>query len=437
MDYNKLAADYAAHVRNLMSSKNAPVQIISSIVYPAFGCVLVKMKPAGVTTASKVLSLEADLRMSLGQKNVRLTDERDCMLADILYKQGRDIVHAPKLPIPKNPYEAILGIDVYGNVVTNDFTKEQESHLLVAGVTGSGKSAMVQAALASLTMKNTPETLQMFFVDSKGENPTWFIKYVRKFLTGIVITPQDTVKLINHAYNIMRDAQGKDIKIRHIVYIDELARLIAETDETTLNMIRAIASTGRSAGVHLIACTQNPIDRLVKDLPAQFNRRLVGRVQTNIQSKTATGFAGLGAEYLIGDGDFLSVKGGEVRRFQGAILPQHGKREAISQRVITMQEPNKVAPALPAPSAQVSQSVPSISLPAVDESASMRLQRANEFRRDLEINFLKFIFTHAPDIQTDAARARIMWPHLQKLEGGWQRRYDELKKEVIAQLQAK
>ena len=63
-----------------------------------------------------------------------------------------------KLPIA-------LGKDVYGKTIIADLA--QMPHLLVAGTTGSGKSVCINALIASMLYRFTPDELRFIMIDPK------------------------------------------------------------------------------------------------------------------------------------------------------------------------------------------------------------------------------------------------------------------------------
>jgi S-DNA-T family DNA segregation ATPase FtsK/SpoIIIE len=68
------------------------------------------------------------------------------------------IATAAKLPIA-------LGKDVYGKTIIADLA--QMPHLLVAGTTGSGKSVCINALIASMLYRFTPDQLRFIMIDPK------------------------------------------------------------------------------------------------------------------------------------------------------------------------------------------------------------------------------------------------------------------------------
>jgi DNA segregation ATPase FtsK/SpoIIIE, S-DNA-T family len=63
--------------------------------------------------------------------------------------------------------QVMLGVDLAGKVHYVDLADDNNTHVLVAGTTGSGKSEWLRVALASLLLTNTPETLRLVLIDPK------------------------------------------------------------------------------------------------------------------------------------------------------------------------------------------------------------------------------------------------------------------------------
>jgi DNA segregation ATPase FtsK/SpoIIIE-like protein len=104
-----------------------------------------------------------------------------------------------------------------------------------------------------------------------------------------------------------------------VVVIDELADLLMVGGKDTQRALTRLTQRGREAGIHVVAATQKPTAAVLGPLvKANFPVRLVGRVTSVEDARTATGWSGTGAERLMGRGDFLAVAEGRVIRFQAA-----------------------------------------------------------------------------------------------------------------------
>ena len=66
------------------------------------------------------------------------------------------------------PFCAVLGIDEGGAPLLLRLDSPDVAHVLVAGTTGSGKTALARALLISLAMHNHPGQLQFALIDPKG-----------------------------------------------------------------------------------------------------------------------------------------------------------------------------------------------------------------------------------------------------------------------------
>ena len=108
---------------------------------------------------------------------------------------------------------------------------------------------------------------------------------------------------------------------RVVVVIDELADLMMVGGKAVEQSLTRLTQRGREAGIHVVAATQKPTSRVLGPLvKANFPVRLVGKVMSAEDARTASGWSGTGAERLMGRGDFLAVAEGRVRRFQTAYV---------------------------------------------------------------------------------------------------------------------
>jgi S-DNA-T family DNA segregation ATPase FtsK/SpoIIIE len=116
-----------------------------------------------------------------------------------------------------------------------------------------------------------------------------------------------------------------------VLVIDELADLLMVGGKRIQQALTRLTQRGREAGIHVIAATQKPTAAVLGSLiKANFPVRLVGRVTSAEDARTATGWSGTGAERLLGRGDFLAVAEGRVLRFQAAHVSHDEIREIVS-----------------------------------------------------------------------------------------------------------
>jgi len=101
-----------------------------------------------------------------------------------------------------------------------------------------------------------------------------------------------------------------------VVLLDGLDDALAGPEGAAIaDAVTAIVRRGREVGVHLVAATRSArgLDRL------GWGSRIVGRCALAADAQAAAGWAGTGAEGLLGAGDFVIVLGGEIARFQSGL----------------------------------------------------------------------------------------------------------------------
>jgi S-DNA-T family DNA segregation ATPase FtsK/SpoIIIE len=195
------------------------------------------------------------------------------------------------------------------------------AHVLIAGTTGSGKTALARSIVASLALLNSQRSLQLVLIDPKGRG---FLPFegLPHLLVPVVTRVDEALPLLQRLVEEMerRDAERRS-EPRLVVVLDELADLMQVGGREMEAVLTRLTQRGREAGLHLVACTQKPAATVIGGLvKSNFPVRLVGSVASPEDAKVATGLAGTGAERLLGQGDFLVVAKGQVTRLQAAYL---------------------------------------------------------------------------------------------------------------------
>lgn len=275
------------------------------------------------TKVSKVAALAEEIALALGKREARV------------YRQGGSIsVELPRnevgpvrlLPLCSRlatvpPVTAVLGLEGNGTPLLLRLNAPDITHVLVAGTTGSGKTALARTLLTSLAMHNRQGDLQLILIDPKerGFAPLAVLPHV---LGGIAATPAAAVERLRWLVTEMeRRDQNKVNRPVLVVAIDELADLLQTGGREIEAILTRLSQRGREAGIHLVACTQKPTSALIGSaIKANFPVRLVGAVASKDEARYASGISDSGAEKLQGKGDFLLVCKGELVRFQAAWL---------------------------------------------------------------------------------------------------------------------
>ena len=342
--------------------------------------------PAKGVRVDKIVSLERDLARATRAERINilapipgkdtvgieLANSRKVKvtLRELLQSEDWN-ASAAKLPIA-------LGKDVYGKTIIADLA--QMPHLLVAGTTGSGKSVCINALIASMLFRFTPDQLRFIMIDPKVvemqvynslphlvipvvTDPKkvllalrWVIDEMEKRykifaragvrnITGFNAQPkkktQKELDLEGAAPSVPNGA-GSDsalpssdaIKVPRedeiiipdhlpyiVVIIDELADLMQTAPADVESAIARITQMARAAGIHLIVATQTPrADVITGVIKANIPSRIAFQVASKIDSRVILDENG--ADRLLGQGDMLYLPPSTSRliRAQGALV---------------------------------------------------------------------------------------------------------------------
>jgi S-DNA-T family DNA segregation ATPase FtsK/SpoIIIE len=317
----------AARIEAVLSAHKVPARVWQATVTPRF--VRFDVTTALGTRLNKVSGLAEELAFSLGAQAARVYREGGVLHVEVAREAPRAVGLAGlcgKLSaVPPNC--AVLGVDEGGAPLLLRLDSPDVAHVLLAGTTGSGKTALLRTLLLSLAMHNHPGRLQLVLIDPKGRGladltdlPHVWRPREGPVAGGVVAGVAEAARLLDLlvAEMVRRDAVGCSLP-RLVVAIDELADLLQSGGKGVGEALTRLTQRGREAGLHVVAATQRPAAALVGGLvKANFPVRLVGSVVSPEDAKVAAGVGGTGAERLLGRGDFLLVAKGQVIRFQAA-----------------------------------------------------------------------------------------------------------------------
>lgn len=277
----------------------------------------------GATKVNKIKALVDEIAMELNQREARIYRDGATIQIEVPRERAEPVRLLPlceRLDVVP-ALTAVLGLEPDGTPLLLRLSAPDVTHVLVAGTTGSGKTALVRTLLASLAMFNRQSQVQLVLIDPKGRGfaPLAGLPHV---LGRIVSSVEDAIERLHWLVEEMerRDRAGVN-RPALVVGIDELADLLMTGGAKVEMLLTRLSQRGREAGIHLVACTQKPTAQVIGGvMKANFPVRLVGAVASKDEARYATGISDSGAEKLEGKGDFLLVAKGESIRFQAAWL---------------------------------------------------------------------------------------------------------------------
>jgi S-DNA-T family DNA segregation ATPase FtsK/SpoIIIE len=246
-----------------------------------------------------------------------------------------------KAPAGWSPLTIWLGKDVAGKAIGADLTKMP--HLLVAGTTGAGKSACINAMLSSVLLRATPHELRLVLIDPKQVELNHY-ESIPHLLTPVITSPrmaanalQNLVREMEQRYSVMSLAKTRSLielnrsKAKRgeaplpyiLCVIDELADLMMVAPADVEDSIIRLAQKARAVGIHLVLATQSPrVDVITGMIKANVPSRIAFSVSSQTDSRVILDVNG--AESLLGQGDMLfsPVGSSRLQRIQGAYIDE-------------------------------------------------------------------------------------------------------------------
>lgn len=143
-----------------------------------------------------------------------------------------------------------------------------QTHLLIAGATGSGKSVVINGILHVL-LHDTPNDDRLILIDLKKVELCEYrnLPHIHTYADdtpGALQALQTALDIINARYTDMQRRRLRLYDGSHLyVIIDELADLITTAGKEAAPLIQRITQIGRGARCHLIAATQSPIAQVI------------------------------------------------------------------------------------------------------------------------------------------------------------------------------
>ncbi len=184
---------------------------------------------------------------------------------------------------------------------------EHGPHGLIGGTSGAGKSELVQSLVAGLIALNSPERVNVLFIDYKGGALSGLFSRAPhsvgavtnldallslRALTSLKAELDRRMTLFEqHRVKDLRDmiaAHPGEAPPSLVLVVDEFAALVRELPEFVEGIV-SIAERGRSLGIHLLLSTQRPSGSINENIQQNTNLRISLRMLDSAESNNVIG----------------------------------------------------------------------------------------------------------------------------------------------------
>lgn len=370
--------DELQQTAELIEAKLAEFGIGVQVVSATSGPVITRyeIEPAQGVKGSQIVALSKDLARSMSLQAVRIVETiagKNTMGIELPNEKRQDVMLSEILSSSvftdaKSKLTVALGKDIAGTPVVGDLAKMP--HLLVAGMTGSGKSVGVNGMIMSMLFKATPDEVRFIMIDPKMLELSIYdgiphllcpvvtdMREAGQALNWCVAEMEKRYRLLSHAG--VRNLDGFNQKVEQakaagkpllnpfslnpddpepleklpliVVVIDELADLMMTERKSVEQQIARLAQKARAAGIHMIVATQRPsVDVVTGLIKANIPTRMAFTVQSKIDSRTILDQIGADELLKYGDSLFLQPGSAEPTRLQGAFVSDDEVHQVVN-----------------------------------------------------------------------------------------------------------
>lgn len=342
-------------IETVLRSFNIPAKVVEITIGPTVVRYALSI-PAGVAVnrvKRQSNDIEVALRVTKGMMRIEAPIPGTSYIGIEIPNKSPNYVHmkemARKLLSEADKYQlpVILGRDIAGKPEIRDLVNLP--HLLVAGMTRSGKSVGINSILGGLLLTRTPDELKLVLVDPKMVELEAY-NGIPHLLTPVINDMELVVNALQWSITEMmkRYRQLKQVLAKNIIeynakmgynampylviVIDEMADLMLVAGPDVETKIQRLAQMGRAVGVHLILATQKPVVTVITGLiRSNISGRIAYSVPTAMDSRVILDQTG--AENLLGNGDMLykDQTMSKPIRIQGCFISTEDTMDIIGQ----------------------------------------------------------------------------------------------------------
>jgi len=332
-------AEVTTQLRQALVTRGLPAKIIDGfapILTPNAG--IIKLQGSKDLTVQAVESRADEIFTSDGVKIINISPESG-RVSIAVERPNRQVLHTePVLLAYLRSYnQQALGEKLLVGIREEDgkpllLDPFNQPHTLIAGITGSGKSVLMQNLILSIAATRPPDEAHIYLIDPKfgvDYRPLDELPHVELGSGGIIDDPINAVEILaglveemNNRYELFKQAKvpnilayrrttGKPLPTLWIIH-DEFADWMQteEYKDAVPNIVGRLSVKARAAGIFLLFATQRPDkDVMPMQLRSQLGNRLILKVDNAGTAEIAMGNKNSGAEKLLGRGHMLAKTG--------------------------------------------------------------------------------------------------------------------------------
>src|SRR5512135_1363642 len=215
----------ADRIEMVLRDYKAPARVTGGNVTPRWVQFLLQTAPG--IKVNRVESLSREIALALGTPNARVTTQGGAVRVDVPRSDPQPVKLLPLMArLPQIPFgAAVLGLADDGAPLLLRLPSPDVAHVLIAGTTGSGKTALVQTMIVSLALTHRRSQMQFVLIDPKGR-AFESVSTLPHLLRPIVSHADRAIATLQEMAALMETRDSSRVTDpRVVIVIDELADL--------------------------------------------------------------------------------------------------------------------------------------------------------------------------------------------------------------------
>ncbi len=344
-----LTTAYFENMSNTLEQALAQFGVAAKVVEVCPGPVVTRyeLQPSPGVKINRIISLSDDIALTMRAAHVRIEAPipgKGAVGIEVPNQEKQIVVIKELLASQKcQDQQSLLtfavGKDIGGELIFGELNSMP--HLLIAGATGSGKSACMNGIISSILYRAKPDQVKLLMIDPKRVELTVY-NGIPHLISPVITDSREAagalrllVREMEERYKRLaelgvRDITGYNQKVQEeqaawqtqdqqgeevsrpvlnsmpfiLIFIDELADLMMVAANEVENTLARLAQMARAVGIHMVLATQRPsVDVITGVIKANFPSRIAFQVSSKVDSRTI--LDANGADALLGKGDML------------------------------------------------------------------------------------------------------------------------------------